>query len=1112
MFRLSCPQKTSCPKSSARQSRSIAMRVMQAPGTWGVGAALLLAAIPAEVAWSHLSIIRQGLESRGAIESGDQHGTAVAAGDFNGDGFDDVAMGAPYEDVGGSANAGAVIVSWGSEFGITNEGALLLTEGILGFADEPSAEFGRSLVSADFNADGFDDLAVGVPGASGHVGEVYVLRGNASTGLATWYILEQSDAGGGNEADDRFGESLATGNFDGDSNPAHPDLAVGAPGEDTFAGAVFYFMSNPAGPIGPSGWFKQSSFGGNNEPGDMFGFSLAAGNLLGDAADDLAIGVPNKNVGPALDAGLVYVLPAGVGTGLLGSAQTIDASDIDQAANSTHFGTALAAGHFMDPLDWESLAVGEPGRSVVEWNSAGRVVTIPGGGFSMDPAEAVLTFEYNVNGQPADNDRFGSTLAAGFFDTPDTYQDVAIGSPYDSPGGTPLSGAIHVMYGGPAGPSASLYGFAGFNQASLNDPMEGLELLGSSIVFGDFDGTGRGNLAVGAPGEDSQAGMVHIIAPWRQTYGLQCRHSVAYDCDDNLIYSLKPFDPVWVASTTKIMTVLLACERIQAGDFNLETVYDIPNWVVSGVPGSQVALLPGERMSLENLMITCLMRSGNDAAYAIADIIHDQLGPIVGVGQFVDDMNERAAELGMAGTHFHNPAGLDKEVVGVQNGSHISTPVDMAALGNTAMANSLFQEIVSTTNLSIVREGELFDQPWEVNWVGQSFFSWIIDSPWFTAGSGIKGGWTPNAQSTGVFSAGGPVLGTAIAGTFYTGPNAPEGSYGNDAIAVLKLGFEACGAPFDHEYFADHYEFYNTGIRTTLGEHFGGGSQVWGRRFDTAFLELCQTTSEAPTSADVEIRHISEVVLGEGSGAEYGVEPFEAHGEMQIINMGDAQIQFEVETPALPDPVPFVLEPGGVGVIPAYGGPDANGFIMGIVNTGGVLMHLSVEEAYQFDVQFPPGPCVGSSFQARVYRDDKAFGDSFDLFVTGTDPIPGRELEARIMGYDPESSGVESGDSGSGPGQPLGLLATRPAYPNPFKIGTSIGFHLEAEGAVELAVYDATGREVWSVPSKVLKQGNWGIQWDGTDHRGVPVANGAYFYQIKLDGAPAGDGRLVRIR
>jgi len=90
---------------------------------------LLLAVALPSPALAHLSLIRQGADSRGSIEAGDEHGRAVAVGDFNRDGFDDVAMGAPGEDVNATTNAGSVVVSFGSTYGVTHVGAQLRGKG-----------------------------------------------------------------------------------------------------------------------------------------------------------------------------------------------------------------------------------------------------------------------------------------------------------------------------------------------------------------------------------------------------------------------------------------------------------------------------------------------------------------------------------------------------------------------------------------------------------------------------------------------------------------------------------------------------------------------------------------------------------------------------------------------------------------------------------------------------------------------------------------------------------------------------------------------------------------------------------------------------------------------
>ena len=112
----------------------------------------------------------------------------TAKGDFNGDGFGDLAIGAPGENLG----AGAVHVLYGSATGLTTTGSQFLSQGAGGIADAAEAgdEFGRSLAVGNFNSDGFNDLAIGAPGENRGAGTVHVLYGSASgltaTGSQQW--------------------------------------------------------------------------------------------------------------------------------------------------------------------------------------------------------------------------------------------------------------------------------------------------------------------------------------------------------------------------------------------------------------------------------------------------------------------------------------------------------------------------------------------------------------------------------------------------------------------------------------------------------------------------------------------------------------------------------------------------------------------------------------------------------------------------------------------------------------------------------------------------------------------------------------------------------------
>lgn len=152
-----------------------------------------------------------------------------------------------------------------------------------------------------------------------------------------------------------------------------------------------------------------------------------------------------------------------------------------------------------------------------------------------------------------------------------------------------------------------------------------------------------------------------------------------------LLYGQQPDTPVPPASTTKVMTTLLAIER--AGPAGLARV------ITSSVSGSQMAardgssvmgLEPGERISLGTLLYGMMLLSGNDAAEQVALSLG---GPD---NQFITWMNEKAQELGLKNTRFRNASGMD--AVG-----HCISAYDLAQIGRHAMRNAAFRNIVATT-------------------------------------------------------------------------------------------------------------------------------------------------------------------------------------------------------------------------------------------------------------------------------------------------------------------------------------------------------------------------------------------------------------------------------
>ncbi|MBR0179288.1 MAG: D-alanyl-D-alanine carboxypeptidase [Firmicutes bacterium] len=148
---------------------------------------------------------------------------------------------------------------------------------------------------------------------------------------------------------------------------------------------------------------------------------------------------------------------------------------------------------------------------------------------------------------------------------------------------------------------------------------------------------------------------------------LQCKSALLLDgASGQVLYEQNADEKCYPASVTKIMTMVLIMEAVNAGTISLDDVVTVSQ-EAADMGGSQVYLYPGEQRSVDEMMIAIAVGSGNDAAYAMAEFVGGTYG------NFIQMMNDKAAELGMSGTHFVNPHGLHDD-------DHYTTASDLGKL------------------------------------------------------------------------------------------------------------------------------------------------------------------------------------------------------------------------------------------------------------------------------------------------------------------------------------------------------------------------------------------------------------------------------------------------
>ncbi|MEN8654728.1 FG-GAP-like repeat-containing protein [Streptomyces sp. 21So2-11] len=396
-------------------------------------------------------------------------------GDFNRDGHADPAAGVPQATVGGFATAGQVSVVPGGRSGPYAAAKAAISQDTAGVPDASEAgdAFGRATAYGDLDHDGYADLVIGAPGeeltaGASDEGALTVLRGTANGLVAQGASISPKQSG------DRFGEAIATGDFDADGGGDILAVAAGSGRAYAVDGADRTFSAPAVLAEGP-----------------VQDADIATGDFDHDGFTDAAITFSTA-AGPSL-------------TVLRGSAAGLRTAD--PAVLTGAGGRSVAAGD-LNGDGYADLAVGRPDAP-----NGGQIATYHGSadGLTTTTAPAIDQATAGVPGGAEEGDGLGTSVAVGDTDG-DGYADVLAGLPGEdlTAGGADQAdaGAVLLAHGSPEGLSAA--GSATYNtdQAGVPGAAEAADRLGSAVAVADFTGDGYADLGIGSDGENAGDGTV----------------------------------------------------------------------------------------------------------------------------------------------------------------------------------------------------------------------------------------------------------------------------------------------------------------------------------------------------------------------------------------------------------------------------------------------------------------------------------------------------------------------------------------------------------------------------------------------------------------------------
>jgi hypothetical protein len=434
--------------------------------------------LPTSADWS---VVGGGVEDR----FGER---ASRAGDVNGDGYADFLLGSPSRTVAHSAEGGFELYHGGPS-------GPAATPAYDEDGGDPSDRLGFALApSGDINGDGYADFMTRRTEPVGHNIVRTFLGGPA--GLTETTTISNSSI-------DRFGESLAASDLDGDGRN---ELYLGGPDYNANAGGIWHFDARHADPTQNYAASPHWTHDGDNL-NDGHGVGLAAGDLNGDGFDDLVIGTPGSDDG-ASEGGRVDVFLGSAG-GLPTAPASPDWTYAGPLASS-RLGVSVDIAGDVNGDGYADLIAGAP--------NADRVYVFHGNPSTVLSATPDWTYEFSP--APA---LFGQSVAGVGDVNADGYADVAAGAPLYTDA-VVNEGLVRVFFGSPTGVQST--GFVTLDSGAAFNALFGQAVDGA----GDVDADGFDDVIVGAPGQGATGdGMVYVFrgsaagpvtpAVWTETGG-----------------------------------------------------------------------------------------------------------------------------------------------------------------------------------------------------------------------------------------------------------------------------------------------------------------------------------------------------------------------------------------------------------------------------------------------------------------------------------------------------------------------------------------------------------------------------------------------------------------